>query len=131
MKRILIVDPSPADTKQIKQKFVDETGCLVTVAGRTTVGLEEINTKHKPLVDFLVLEIDQPDTNDLDAIAKFRAVSDLPMLVLAETVNSIHLFKSLNLGADEYLDKKTFFSSDLAILLLTIEERVRIRTTLR
>lgn len=130
MNRVLIIDPSPADTKQIKRRFIAATNCAVTVAGRTSVGIEELRTKRKPRIDFLVVEIDQPDTNDLEVIKKLREETKIPMLVLADTSNPVHLFKSLNLGADEYLDKKTFFSTDLATLLLTIQERARIRTTL-
>lgn len=131
MERVLIIDPSPMDTKQIKQKFVSTLGCSVTVAGRTSVGVEELKTKRVPAIDFLVVEIDQPDTNDLQVINKLREETDVPMLVLTSELNPTHMFKSLLAGADEYLDKKFFLSADLTTLLLTIQERARIRTSLR
>lgn len=124
---VLIVDPSPGDTKDIKHKFVSSHKSKVTVAGRTSIGVEELRTKHVPRISFIIADIDQPDTGELGAIDQLRAETDLPILILSKQPDPIRMFQCLVRGADLYLTKQEFDALDVDQVLLLIAEKRKLR----
>lgn len=127
---VLIIDPSPADTKSIKRVLSQHGVQKVTVAGRIAIGLQEMKTTRKEPIDLIVIDIEQPDANDKDSIIKLRNsphASTCPIVALSQNINPAVMFACLDSGADEFVSKKTFFSNKVESLLTAAYARRQFR----
>jgi CheY-like chemotaxis protein len=132
-KHALIIDPSPADTKEIKQALLHLGTEKVTVAGRSTIGIEELRTGHKPFFDVIILDIEQPDAGDIEAVLNIRKevkATEIPLVVLYHgELDARVMFRCLINGADEFVSKQRFLSAQMNGLLLMACQRRKSRKT--
>lgn len=130
----LLIDPSPADTQGIKQGLLGLGVTKVLTAGRAGIGLEEVRTKRKDPIDLIVLDIDQPDSRDIDSVLNIRkekSTIHIPLIVLCSSVDSSVMFPALVAGADEYVTKEVFSSDKMLHVLISARDRRQVRLDLR
>lgn len=135
-RQILIIDPTPADScilRDILKRLYPET--KIIIAGRTSIALEEITEfqkKNKPF-DLLILDIDQPDGDDITPIRRLlKDNSTIPLLVLADDIDPLVFFKAYDAGAIEYIPKPLLYKSeqDLVNIFQLVSDRFN-RLTLK
>lgn len=130
----LVIDPSPADTQGIKQRLISLGIAKVLTAGRAGIGLEEVRTKRKDPIDLIVLDIDQPDSRDIDAVINIRkekSAVHIPLIVLCSSLDSSIMFPALVAGADECVTKEVFSSDKMLYVLISARDRRQARLDLR
>lgn len=56
-------------------------------------------------IDLILLDINLPDGKGYDFIQKIREISDIPIIIVSGDTQKHHILKSLNRGADDYIQK--------------------------
>ena len=132
MEHVLIIDPNPEDVKALKQRLQQEFKCVVTMAGRMTIGVEELKTKHKVPIDFIISKSQQPDAENVDhVLTVHRSALRIPLLIVTADDTMLPgdpclMFMAYGRGADEYVTKKYLSDRFHEILWLT-EQRFQNR----
>ena len=99
--RILVVDDEPAIHRFLGPALV-ANGFTVSTA-RT--GSEAIRRIAAEAPDAVVLDLGLPDMDGKDVIAKVRAFSRVPLIVLSARDREAEKIAALDLGADDYVNK--------------------------
>lgn len=104
---ILIVDDSEIMRAMLK-KVIAMTGAPVDVIYEAGNGLEGLKILEDELVDVILSDINMPEMNGVEMIARIKATEEikhLPIIVVS-TEGSAHLVENLmNQGIKEYLRK--------------------------
>ncbi|MEV5000325.1 response regulator [Nocardioides sp. LML1-1-1.1] len=101
MTRILVVDDEPQIVRALSINL-RARGYEVTTAGD---GLEAIEVAAIAPPDVVVLDLGLPDLDGVDVIARLRAQSAVPILVLSGRSDSADKVEALDAGADDYVTK--------------------------
>jgi DNA-binding NarL/FixJ family response regulator len=102
---ILIADDHPVFLKGLKEVIESDT-CLKVVAEAPN-GLAALETFQRVKVDVVVLDIDMPRMNGLEAAEKMLKIrEDLPIIVLTMHKDKALFMKSLEIGVQGYLLKE-------------------------
>jgi DNA-binding NarL/FixJ family response regulator len=126
----LIIDPSPSDTKILKQRLKQLGIQTITTAGRITIGLEELSTNRKDAIDLIILDIDQPDAEDQTSVTRLKDskfAKHVTLVVLTNQLDPAVMFNCLYAGADEFVSKEIFFGDKISSVLLMAYQRNKFR----
>ncbi len=115
--RILVVDDETAISRFLKPSL-HANGYEMLVAGSLADARHALRT-HRP--DLVLLDLGLPDGDGKDLIREVRSGSDLPIIVLSARDREAEKIDSLDLGADDYVNKPFGIGEVMA----------RIRTALR
>jgi DNA-binding NtrC family response regulator len=101
-KKILIVDDEESVRYSFRKLF-REPGCEIIEAGN---GLEAITVIKKDLPDLVLMDIEMPGLNGLDAIQKIKALHpQLPVIIITAFGTTERVIAAMKYGAYEYLEK--------------------------
>ena len=121
--RILVVEDEPTLRAQLGAAL-REAGYAVDEAadGRDALHLGSIET-----YDAVVLDLGLPDFDGKEAIAKARAFYDGPIIVLSARDKETEKIDTLDLGADDYVEKPFGVGELLARLRVALRHTLRTR----
>ncbi len=109
--KILVVEDE-AKTAKFLRRGLGEAGFLVDVATNGLTGLHLARESH---FDLLILDIQLPQLNGLELLARFREQGGQALVLLLTARDAVHeRVHGLELGADDYLVKPFAFSELLA-----------------
>jgi two-component system, OmpR family, KDP operon response regulator KdpE len=114
---ILVIDDEPQIRRFLRTSLGGQ-GYRVSEVANGTEGIEAVKREAPDLV---VLDLGLPDMDGLDVIARLRATSSVPIVVLSVRGDEQGKVKALDLGADDYVTKP--FGMDELV--------ARVRTALR
>jgi two-component system KDP operon response regulator KdpE len=98
---ILLVDDEPAIQRAVAP-LLRSRGYDVSVAGTAAEALTVFTERTPQLV---VLDLGLPDMEGTEVCRRFRAVSDVPIVVLSARGAEADKVNALDLGADDYVTK--------------------------
>ena len=120
--RILVVDDDPDVAEAITLAFgVQWPEAVVVIAADGATGVQKV-TSESP--DVVLLDVALPDAEGFDVLARIRAVSDLPVLMISGRGEEVDKVRGLELGADDYLTKP-FGSLELSARIKAVLRRAR------
>jgi two-component system KDP operon response regulator KdpE len=99
--RVLVVDDEPAILRFLRPAL-EANGYEVWHAATVTEAVKAI-AAHSP--DVVLLDLGLADGDGKDVIRQVRAWSDVPIIVLSAREREIEKIESLDLGADDYVNK--------------------------
>ncbi len=117
MANILLVEDDPHLNNINRQALASEG---YTVVSATTV-LDCLNALRDSTIDLIVLDIDLPDGNGLDACVEIKKNYDIPIMFLTAMGESSDIVKGLEVGGDDYMTKPY----DLSVFIARIKARLR------
>jgi two-component system KDP operon response regulator KdpE len=115
--RVLIVDDEPQILRFLRPAL-DAAGYEVIEAETGAAALRDVATKAP---DIVILDLGLPDMDGKEVIARLRAWSEIPIIILSARDRESEKIAALDLGADDYIEKP-FSIGELT---------ARIRTALR
>ena len=98
---ILVVDDAQYITKFI-ERTLEDAGFVVTVANDGNSALAMLAEKEPDLV---LLDIRMPGLDGFQVLERIRESSDVPVLMLTAVREKTALAHSLDIGADDYIEK--------------------------
>ncbi len=98
---ILIVDDD-ASLRELVRINLEHEGYHVKQARNGLEGVAGVR-EHRP--DLVVLDVGMPEMDGVEACAKIREFSQVPILMLTARVKSYDIVAGLDRGADDYLGK--------------------------
>ena len=99
--RVLVVDDEPQILRFLKPGL-SAGGFDVITAGTAA---EAVKSAATLAPDVIVLDLGLPDKDGKDVIREIRSWSKLPIIVLSARDREIEKIESLDLGADDYINK--------------------------
>ncbi len=99
--RVLVVDDEPQILRFLKPGLT-AGGFDVIVAETAAEAMKSAATQAP---DVMVLDLGLPDKDGKDVIREIRAWSNMPIIVLSARDREIEKIESLDLGADDYINK--------------------------
>jgi len=121
--RILVIDDEP-QIHRFLQPALEAAGYEPIRAETAAEGLKEIARKAP---DAVVLDLGLPDFDGKEAIAKARAFYDGPIIVLSARDKETEKIDTLDLGADDYVEKPFGVGELLARLRVALRHTLRTR----
>lgn len=108
--RIVIVDDEPGIVDFVEMGLAQE-GISVVAARTVTAGLRAVRAERPDLV---IVDVGLPDGSGFDLVARIRAESDVPVIMLTARGDVEDRIRGLDLGADDYVAKPFHFAELLA-----------------
>lgn len=100
-RRILVVEDDPAIVRLLEITFT----AIGFQMNSTSSGREVRDLLAQVNPSVVILDITLPDTNGIDLISLIRERSDVPIIMLSAKTTDLEKVSSLNLGADDYVEK--------------------------
>lgn len=119
--RILVVDDEPAILRFLKPALEASDYNLVS-AGTVAEAIKRIASDAP---DVVVLDLGLPDGDGKDVIRQVREWSDIPIIVLSARDREAEKIESLDLGADDYVNKPFGVGELLARIRAAIRHRMQ------
>ncbi len=119
--RILVVDDEPAIIRFLKPAL-EANGYVVATAASAAEAVKTI-AAHAP--DVVVLDLGLPDGDGKEVIRKVRGWSDAPIIVLSARDREAEKIESLDLGADDYVNKPFGVGELLARIRTAVRHRMQ------
>lgn len=119
--RVLVIDDEP-QIHRFLQPALEAAGYEPVRADTATEGLREIARKAP---DAVVLDLGLPDFDGKEALTKARAFYDGPIIVLSARDKETEKIDTLDLGADDYVEKPFGVGELLARLRVALRHRLR------
>lgn len=119
--RILVIDDEP-QIHRFLQPALEAAGYEPVRADNAADGLKEIARKAP---DAVVLDLGLPDLDGKEAIAKARAFYEGPIIVLSARDKETEKIDTLDLGADDYVEKPFGVGELLARLRVALRHSLR------
>lgn len=119
--RVLVVDDEPAILRFLKPAL-EASGYDLITAGSVAEAVKRIAADAP---DVVVLDLGLPDGDGKDVIRQVRAWSDVPVIVLSARDREAEKIESLDLGADDYVNKPFGVGELLARLRAAIRHRMQ------
>lgn len=119
--RILVVDDEPAILRFLKPALEASDYSLVS-AGSVAEAIKRIASDAP---DVVVLDLGLPDGDGKDVIRQVREWSDVPIIVLSARDREAEKIESLDLGADDYVNKPFGVGELLARVRAAIRHRMQ------
>src|SRR5512147_162416 len=99
---ILLVDDEPAIRFGFS-RYLAQTGCTVVESANLKEGCASLNSTS---FDVLILDLELPDGNGLEYIARFKArYPAMAVVVVTDTLDSGTRYEAMLQGADEFFTK--------------------------
>jgi two-component system response regulator MprA len=108
--RVVIVDDEPGIVDFVEMGLAQE-GIAVVTAGTAVDGLRAVRNERPDLV---IVDVGLPDGDGFDLLARIRAESDVPVIMLTARGDVEDRVRGLDLGADDYVAKPFHFAELLA-----------------
>jgi two-component system chemotaxis response regulator CheY len=105
MKRILVVDDSPATRALIAAVLAEATDLQVE---RVAAGLEALKLLSTSEIDLVLTDIHMPEINGLELIRFIKEdarLKRIPVVIISTETTAEDRLRALALGADDYLAK--------------------------
>jgi len=99
--RVLVVDDEPQILRFLKPGLT--AGGFDVIAAETAAEALKLAATQAP--DVMVLDLGLPDKDGKEVIREIRAWSAIPIIVLSARDREIEKIESLDLGADDYINK--------------------------
>jgi two-component system KDP operon response regulator KdpE len=99
--RVLVIDDEAAILRFLKPAL-EANNYEMTSAGTIAEGIKRIAAETP---DVVLLDLGLPDGDGKDIIRRAREWSDLPIIVLSARERETEKIESLDLGADDYVNK--------------------------
>ena len=115
--RVLVVDDEPQILRFLRPGLTAGDFDVITAA----TGAEAVKSAATMAPDVIVLDLGLPDKDGKDVIREIRAWSKVPIIILSARDRESEKIESLDLGADDYVNKPFGIGELMA----------RIRTSLR
>lgn len=115
---ILVVDDDTR-LRSLLQRFLRENGFYVSAAKDATEARERLKEYR---FDLLIVDIMMPNESGLEFLEKFRAESNLPVIMLTAMGETADRITGLSAGADDYLPKP-FEPLELVLRIKSILKR--------
>ncbi|MBA4012236.1 MAG: DNA-binding response regulator [Phenylobacterium sp.] len=119
--RILVIDDEP-QIHRFLQPALEAAGYEPIRADTATEGLKEIARKAP---DAVVLDLGLPDFDGKEALTKARAFYDGPIIVLSARDKETEKIDTLDMGADDYVEKPFGVGELLARLRVALRHRLQ------
>lgn len=119
--RILVIDDEPQIHRFLKPAL-EAAGYEPVRADTAAEGLREIARKAP---DAVVLDLGLPDFDGKEALTRARAFYDGPIIVLSARDKETEKIDTLDLGADDYVEKPFGVGELLARLRVALRHRLR------
>ena len=119
--RILVIDDEP-QIHRFLQPALEAAGYEPIRADTAAEGLKEIARKAP---DAVVLDLGLPDFDGKEALTRARAFYDGPIIVLSARDKETEKIDTLDLGADDYVEKPFGVGELLARLRVALRHRLR------
>ncbi|MDP3595013.1 response regulator [Phenylobacterium sp.] len=119
--RVLVIDDEP-QIHRFLQPALEAAGYEPVRADTAAEGLKEIARKAP---DAVVLDLGLPDFDGKEALTRARAFYDGPIIVLSARDKETEKIDSLDLGADDYVEKPFGVGELLARLRVALRHRLR------
>lgn len=119
--RVLVVDDEPAILRFLKPALEASDYNLVS-AGTVAEAIKRIASDAP---DVVVLDLGLPDGDGKDVIRQVREWSDVPIIVLSARDREAEKIESLDLGADDYVNKPFGVGELLARIRAAIRHRMQ------
>jgi two-component system response regulator MprA len=108
--RVVIVDDEPGIVDFVEMGLAQD-GIAVVTAGTAVDGLQAVRNERPDLV---IVDVGLPDGDGFDLLARIRAESDVPVIMLTARGDVEDRVRGLDLGADDYVAKPFHFAELLA-----------------
>jgi twitching motility two-component system response regulator PilH len=115
MKKILIVDDSPVDSKHLQRILLD-VGCVVSVAVSGIEALEKVKT-DKP--DMILMDVNMPDLDGFATARKLNQTPEtkvIPVVFVTSKDQKVDRVFAQMLGAKGYVTKPYTAEQILALI---------------
>ena len=99
--RVLVVDDEPQILRFLRPGLTAGDFDVITAA----TGAEAVKSAATMAPDVIVLDLGLPDKDGKDVIREIRAWSKVPIIVLSARDRESEKIESLDLGADDYVNK--------------------------
>ncbi len=119
--RVLVVDDEPAILRFLKPAL-EASGYRIDSASSVAEAVKRIASDSP---DVVVLDLGLPDGDGKDVIRQVRAWSDVPIIVLSARDREAEKIESLDLGADDYVNKPFGVGELLARIRAAIRHRMQ------
>jgi len=103
MLRVLVVEDDPSILEVIS--FALRIGWPDATVTRTHLGAEGIEMVETERPDIVLLALELPDMDGLDALSEIRSFSDVPLIIVSVRGGEMDRVRGLDLGADDYMVK--------------------------
>lgn len=116
---ILLVDDDEVSIKSTSD-YLSANGCRTIIATNGSEAIQLVRDKH---LDLILMDIQMPDMDGLEAIRRIRSnpnVADIPIIALTALAMPGDQEKCLEAGADDYISKPISLSK----LVKIIQERL-------
>lgn len=100
-RKVLVVDDEPKVCDLIRA-YLDKDGYDVVVTGDGRSAVEKAR-RQKP--DLIVLDLNLPEIDGLEAFRAIRTFSDVPVIMVTARDDEVDKIVGLQLGADDYMTK--------------------------
>lgn len=119
--RILVVDDEPAIIRFLKPAL-EANGYVVATAASVAEAIKAIAAQAP---DVVVLDLGLPDGDGKEVIRKVRGWSQAPIIVLSARDREAEKIESLDLGADDYVNKPFGVGELLARIRTAVRHRMQ------
>jgi two-component system KDP operon response regulator KdpE len=119
--RVLLVDDEPPIRRLLRTSLTAQGYDTIEAAS----GEEALTMLARNRVDVVVLDLGLPDIDGLDVLARIRAGSAVPVIVLSSRADEPGKVKALDLGADDYVTKPFGMDELLARLRAALRHRLQ------
>ena len=101
---VLVIEDNPGDARLVELYLLEDPArpFKVTKASRLSEGLEKL---QEQAIDVVLLDLSLPDSFGMETLARLRAASSVPVVVLTGTSDEAIALEALRQGAQDYLVK--------------------------
>ncbi len=119
--RILVVDDEPQIQRFLKPAL-SAAGYEVIEA---TTGAEALKATATSVPDIVILDLGLPDMDGKEVIARIRAWSEIPVIILSARDRESEKIAALDLGADDYIEKPFGIGELTARIRTALRHRIK------
>jgi len=119
--RVLVVDDEP-QIQRFLRPALNAAGYEVIEAAN---GAEALKAAATAAPDVIILDLGLPDMDGKEVIARVRAWSDVPIIILSARDRESEKIAALDLGADDYIEKPFGIGELTARIRTALRHRVK------
>lgn len=119
--RVLVIDDEAAILRFLRPAL-EANNCEMTSAGTMGEGIKRIAAETP---DIVLLDLGLPDGDGKEVIRRAREWSDVPIIVLSARERETEKIESLDLGADDYVNKPFQVGELMARMRTALRHRIQ------
>jgi len=125
--KVLVVDDSALLRKVLTNVLNDCNGIEVTDVARN--GVEALKLIDQSQPDLITLDVEMPMMNGLETLEAIKEKYDLPVIMLSSKTNEETTIQSLELGAEDFIEKPVSISENWDVFQSDLSRRIKIHFT--